>query len=78
TVLATVELPLEAVRALPGARDARYVGERLEVPSDDARATAAALEELARERGRSLRDLVTRQPNLEDVFIALTGRTIRS
>lgn len=78
TVLATVELPLDAVRYLPAALDARYIGERLEIPSDDAAATSAALQQLAQERGRSIRDVTIRQPNLEDVFIALTGRTIRS
>ncbi|MDP9373960.1 MAG: ABC transporter ATP-binding protein [Chloroflexota bacterium] len=76
TVLATVELPLEPVRTLPGALTARYAGERLEVASDDAEATAGALRALARDRGRPLRDMMIRRPNLEDVFIALTGRTI--
>jgi ABC-2 type transport system ATP-binding protein len=78
TVLATVELPLAAVRQLPGAIEARYAGERLEIATDDARVTSHALQDLAIEQGRTLRDLSIRQPNLEDVFIALTGRTIRS
>jgi ABC-2 type transport system ATP-binding protein len=78
TILATVELPLEQVRQLPGATNAHYVGERLEINSDAVQATAAALQTLALERGRTIRDQTIRQPNLEDVFITMTGRTIRS
>jgi ABC-2 type transport system ATP-binding protein len=78
TILATVELPLEQVRQLPGAENARYVGERLEISTEDGLATAAALQALALERGRTIRDQTIRRPNLEDVFITLTGRTIRS
>lgn len=77
TILATVELPLTEVRQLPGVLDARYLGERLEIPTGDAAATEVALRELADRHGRMLRDVVQRQSTLEDVFLALTGRTIR-
>jgi len=41
----------------------------------------AALEGLlswSRERGIPLRNMVVRQPNLEDVFLSLTGRRLRA
>jgi len=78
TVMATVELPIDKVRRLPGVTAATYLGERLEVHTTDAQATSFALQSMAVEQGRMLRDLTVRQPNLEDVFIARTGRTIRA
>jgi ABC-2 type transport system ATP-binding protein len=39
--------------------------------------TLGALIALAQERGVSLGDLHIRQPNLEDVFLKLTGHAIR-
>jgi ABC-2 type transport system ATP-binding protein len=77
TIVATVELPTADVERLPGVLAARYTGERLEIATSDAPATSAALHALAAARGRALRDLSIRHPNLEDVFISLTGRTIR-
>ena len=77
TIVATVELPAADVERLPGVLAARYAGERLEIATSDAPATSAALHALAAARGRALRDLTIRHPNLEDVFISLTGRTIR-
>jgi len=77
TVVATVELPLEAVRGLPAVTGATYLGERLEVHTTDAAAASMAIQTLATQMGRSIRDLTIRQPNLEDVFITMTGRTIR-
>jgi ABC-2 type transport system ATP-binding protein len=73
---ATVELPLEDVRRLPNVCNARYSGQHLEVETDRPEATMAALHELAARSGRSIRDVMLRQPNLEDVFLKLTGRTL--
>jgi hypothetical protein len=39
--------------------------------------TLGALITLAQERGISLGDLHLKQPSLEDVFLKLTGHTIR-
>ena len=73
---ATVELPLETVRALPNVSNARYSGQHLEVETNKPEATMAALQELAAKSGRSIRDVMLRQPNLEDVFLKLTGRQL--
>jgi ABC-2 type transport system ATP-binding protein len=73
---ATVELPLEKVRGLPHVTSARYSGQHLEVSTTKPEATMAALQELAQRSGRSIRDVSLRQPNLEDVFLKLTGREL--
>jgi ABC-2 type transport system ATP-binding protein len=73
---AAVELPLEQASALPGVRTARYSGQHLELETDSPQATMAALHDLAARLGRSLSDVILRQPNLEDVFLKLTGRAL--
>jgi ABC-2 type transport system ATP-binding protein len=55
---------------------ARYSGQHLEVSTTKPEATMAALQELAQRSGRSIRDVSLRQPNLEDVFLKLTGREL--
>jgi len=73
---ATVELPLDQVRALPNVSNARYTGQHLEVETARPEVTLTALHELAARSGRSIRDVMLRQPNLEDVFLKLTGRAL--
>jgi ABC-2 type transport system ATP-binding protein len=73
---ATVELPLDQVRALPSVSNARYTGQHLEVETTRPEVTLTALHEAAARSGRSIRDVMLRQPNLEDVFLKLTGRTL--
>ena len=73
---ATVELPLEHVRALPEVSNARYTGQHLEVETARPEVTLSALHELAARSGRSIRDVMLRQPNLEDVFLKLTGHAL--
>lgn len=73
---ATVELPLEQVRALPEVSAARYTGQYLEVETARPEVTLTALHELAARSGRSIRDVMLRQPNLEDVFLKLTGHAL--
>jgi len=73
---ATVELPLEQARALPGVTGARYLGQHLELETTDPQHTMAALHELAARLGRTIGDVFLRQPNLEDVFLKLTGRAL--
>jgi ABC-2 type transport system ATP-binding protein len=71
---ATVELPLEQVRALPAVNHARYTGAHLEIETAEPQATLMALQTLAMQSNRTIRDVRLRQPNLEDVFLKLTGR----
>ncbi|MBK8418132.1 ABC transporter ATP-binding protein [Candidatus Villigracilis saccharophilus] len=73
---ATVELPLDQVRALPNVSNARYTGQHLEMETAKPEVTLTALHELAARSGRSIRDVMLRQPNLEDVFLKLTGRAL--
>ena len=73
---ATVELPLEQVRTLPEVNNARYTGQHLEVETAKPELTLTALHELASSAGRSVRDVMLRQPNLEDVFLKLTGHAL--
>jgi ABC-2 type transport system ATP-binding protein len=73
---ATIELPLEQVRPLAGAMAARYTGEHLEIETQQPVATLNALYDLAGRQGRVLRDIAIRQPNLEDVYLKLTGNVL--
>ncbi len=73
---ATVELPLEALPSLPGATQLRYVGEHLEIETASPEATLQALYAAAQQHGRLVRDIAVRQPNLEDVYLKLTGRRL--
>jgi ABC-2 type transport system ATP-binding protein len=70
------DAPLPQVETLPGVRMARYTGEYLEIETVDPQATLAALQRLASEMGRPIGNVTLRQPNLEDVFLKLTGRTL--
>jgi ABC-2 type transport system ATP-binding protein len=73
---ATIELPLEQVRPLAGATAARYTGEHLEIETAQPVDTLNALYALAGRHGRVLRDIAIRQPNLEDVYLKLTGYSL--
>jgi ABC-2 type transport system ATP-binding protein len=73
---ATVELPLDALPPLPGALEMRYVGERLEIETANPEVTLQALYTAAQQYGRLVRDITVRQPNLEDVYLKLTGRSL--
>ena len=71
-----MELPLEQVYDLPHVNSARYSGQHLEVETSKPEETMSALQGLAAKSGRSIRDVMLRQPNLEDVFLKLTGRQL--
>jgi ABC-2 type transport system ATP-binding protein len=73
---ATVDLPLDALPPLTGALEMRYVGERLEIETANPEATLQALYMAAQQYGRLVRDITVRQPNLEDVYLKLTGRSL--
>jgi hypothetical protein len=74
----SLDLPLEAVRPLPGVMQARYTGQHLEVETHQPNETLAALGKLAEKHGKPLGDISLRQPNLEDVFLHLTGRILEA
>jgi ABC-2 type transport system ATP-binding protein len=67
---------LEAMRAIPGVERVERSGERVVVYGQSDRLLAPILDVL-QEAHLSFHDLQTEQPNLEDVFLALTGREMR-
>jgi ABC-2 type transport system ATP-binding protein len=68
---------LAEIRALPGVSKVDLVGTEVAVSAHDLGSAAPrALERLAA-RGFSCQELTSRRANLEDVFLALTGRTLR-
>jgi ABC-2 type transport system ATP-binding protein len=74
----SLDAPLEQVRSLPGVQATRYSGQYLEIETRQPQATLPALHELALQLGRSIGDVMIRQPNLEDVFLQLTGRQLNA
>ncbi len=73
---ATVELSLETLPPLPGATQMSYIGEHLEIETTNPEATLQALYAITQQYGRQVRDIAVRQPNLEDVYLKLTGRSL--
>jgi ABC-2 type transport system ATP-binding protein len=70
------DAPLEEVQSLPGVHATRYSGQYLEIETAQPQDTLAALHDLAVQLGRSIGDVMLRQPNLEDVFLKLTGKQL--
>ncbi len=68
---------LETIKALPGVTSVTYTGGLLEIQTAQPQQTLAELQRIAVDAGRPLRDVTIRQPNLEDVFLSMTGRKIR-
>lgn len=66
------------LRALPGALDAQIVDEQLAIQTRDVQLTLGALLQVADELELRLDNLTTSGANLEDVFLALTGRSLRA
>lgn len=70
-------LSLKQLRALGGVVEVQHEGKLIRVQTKDVMSTLGALMALAQERNISLGDLQIKQPSLEDVFLKLTGHTIR-
>jgi ABC-2 type transport system ATP-binding protein len=68
---------LDEVQALPGVSAARAEADRLIVQTNNAQETVLGLQRVAVQHGQPLTDLSIKQPDLEDVFLAMTGRKIR-
>ncbi len=67
---------LGALRAIPGVERVERSGGRVVVYGQSDRVLVPVLDAL-REAHQSFHDLQTEQPNLEDVFLTLTGREMR-
>lgn len=79
TVLATVVLSDEKIRALqasPLIQSLAYEQTQLTLQSSAPQQALALLEQLASAEGSPVQNVVVRQHNLEDVFLALAGRSL--
>jgi ABC-2 type transport system ATP-binding protein len=72
------EPPREQLSALPGVTQALFENGRPTLYSTDVPGTMAGLFELVASDSLAFKDMVVRQATLEDVFLKLTGRRIRS
>jgi ABC-2 type transport system ATP-binding protein len=68
---------LDALRALPGVLDARLGAGVLDVGVDDLTAAAPAVLGWLAAQGRGFTHIETDRPDLEAVFLSLTGRSLR-
>lgn len=66
----------EQVLALEGVGSAQMDGFRLAIEADDPLRVLVQLYALAQQQGVRLAEITLRQPNLEDVFLQLTGRPL--
>ncbi len=72
------DLPPEALERLRACcKDYRVDGAAITMETEDLPTTMESLFAWSREQGVRLRNLIVRQPNLEDVFLSLTGRRLR-
>ncbi len=71
------ELDLDSIRRLPGALDAEILEGQLAIRTTDVQATLTGLLSRASELDLRLDNLMTTNANLEDVFLELTGRSLR-
>ena len=68
---------LTEIKSLPGVAQVELHGTELSVSAADLGAAAPRVLERLAARGFSCQELTSRRANLEDVFLALTGRTLR-
>jgi ABC-2 type transport system ATP-binding protein len=68
---------LGEIRALPGVIQVDLAGTELSVAATELGTAAPRVLERLAARGFQCQELTSRRPNLEDVFLALTGRTLR-
>lgn len=67
----------EELKRLPAVSKVLTKGEQVELFSKHPQKTLEQLIELARSRGNEIKDLHIRRPTLEDLFLELTGRSLR-
>ena len=68
---------LAEIRGLPGVVQVDLVGTEVSVSANDLGTAASRILERLAARGFSCQELTSRRANLEDVFLGLTGRTLR-
>jgi ABC-2 type transport system ATP-binding protein len=72
-----VEAAASACSALEMVHDASTVEERLELVVDEARRALPRILETVTDAGASIRSVEVVEPNLEAVFLHLTGKVLR-
>ncbi|HEU5370581.1 MAG TPA: hypothetical protein VFU69_19060, partial [Ktedonobacterales bacterium] len=80
TLSADIELDpqhLDKIKALSGVASVSYEDGQVQIQTTQSQQTLADLQLIAVGAGRSIRNVNIRQPNLEDVFLSMTGRKIR-
>lgn len=78
SITVTLPLDLQTLHNLPGVATVRTIDDRVQLHTEDISSTLESLLALARARCLRLGDLLIKQPNLEDVFLQLTGNAIRA
>ncbi len=78
TISTSAPMSPDSVREIPGVVEANFDVDAVHLQSRDVVVTLEGLLEQSKRLGVSLGNLHIRQPNLEDVFLQLTGRTIRN
>ena len=77
TITTSAHLPLESIQEFKNIGKAEHDGELIRIQTSDISATLSDLLALSKQVKVSLKDIHISQPSLEDVFLNLTGRTIR-
>lgn len=78
SIRTSADLPLDDIRLQPFIHSAQRDGAHLHLQTQNVVMSLRAILDLAEQHNLSLNDLHIKQPNLEDVFLNLTGRTIRN
>jgi ABC-2 type transport system ATP-binding protein len=77
TITTSAHLPLETIQEFQNVTKAEHDGELIRIQTADISTTLSDLLALSKHANVSLKDIHITQPSLEDVFLQLTGRTIR-
>jgi hypothetical protein len=77
SITTSAYFPLAEMQSLPHVVSGQHNGDFMHIQTDDVATTLRSMLELAQNRGVRLHDLHIKQPGLEDVFLKLTGYTIR-
>ena len=78
SITTSAHLPVHEFQRLPYVVQAQHDGDEVSIQTRDVAATLRAILDLAQKHCVSLNDLHIQQPNLEDVFLNLTGKSIRN
>jgi ABC-2 type transport system ATP-binding protein len=78
SIITSASLPLAEIQSLPQVLHVQRDGTRLHIQTRDLISTLRTILEWTTRHQVSLDDLYVKQPNLEDVFLNLTGHAIRN